>query len=273
MKALTGSYPELSKYIFQNNFGTTTIDFSNPEAVLHLNKALLKHHYQVDSWNIPEGYLCAPIPGRADYIHYLADFLAEEGIDAKNIKGLDIGVGANCIYPILGARIYNWKMTGCDISLTSVNAAKANVNANSSLKDLIEINHQPDPGHIFSGIVAPETYYDFSMCNPPFHSSEEEAKKKSLKKLKNLGISGTSLNFGGQANELWCNGGEALFLKRMIRESILFKTQIKWFTCLVSKKENLPKIYKQLNKLKALHKTMEMAQGNKKSRIIAWQFK
>lgn len=272
MEALTGSYPDLSRYIFQNDFGKTTIDFSNPEAVLHLNKALLKHHYQVANWNIPEDYLCAPIPGRADYIHYLADFLAEQGIDKKSIKGLDIGVGANCIYPILGARIYNWKMTGSDISLPSVNAAKSNVSANPILKDFIEIEHQPDPAHIFKGIVAPGTYFDFSMCNPPFHASEDEAKKSSLKKLKNLGISGTALNFGGQANELWCNGGEALFIKRMIRESLAFKTQIGWFTCLISKKENLPKIYKQLIKLKAAHKTIEMTQGNKKSRIIAWQF-
>lgn len=272
MVALTGSHPELSMFIFQNDFGKTTIDFSNPEAVLHLNKALLKHHYQVSNWNIPEDYLCAPIPGRADYIHYLADFLKEDGVIKKSIKGLDIGVGANCIYPILGARIYNWKMTGCDINLNSVIAANANVSANFGLKDFIQIIHQQDPAHIFKGIVATGTYFDFSMCNPPFHSSAEEAKKSNLKKLKNLGISGTALNFGGQGNELWCNGGEALFIKRMIRESLAFKTQIGWFTCLVSKKENLPKIYKQLIKLKAVYKTIEMNQGNKKSRIIAWKF-
>lgn len=272
MEALTGSYPELSRYIFGNDFGKTSIDFSDPEAVLHLNKALLKHHYQVANWNIPEDYLCAPIPGRADYIHYLADFLSEEGVGPKGIKGLDIGVGANCIYPILGARIYNWRMTGCDIGLTSVDAARENVRANPGLREFIEIKHQMDPAHIFKGIVAPGTYFDFSMCNPPFHASAEEAKKASLKKLKNLGISGTALNFGGQAPELWCNGGEALFIKRMIRESHAFKTQIGWFTCLVSKKENLPKIYKQLTKLKAAHRTIPMSQGNKKSRIIAWHF-
>ena len=273
IEALTGSYPELSNYIFQNEFGKTTLDFSNPEAVLHLNKALLKHHYQVANWNIPKDYLCPPIPGRADYIHHLADFLADKGIDTKSINVLDIGVGANCIYPILGARIYNWKMTGCDINLTSVNAAKANVTANPVLEGFIQIKHQPDHGHIFTGIVAPGDFFDLSMCNPPFHASAEDAKKGSLKKLKNLGINGTALNFGGQANELWCNGGEALFIKRMIRESQAFKRQIGWFTCLVSKQENLPKIYKQLIKLKAAHKTIEMTQGNKKSRIIAWQFR
>ena len=41
-----------------------------------LNRAILMHHYGVKSWDIPAGYLCPPIPGRADYIHSVADLLA-----------------------------------------------------------------------------------------------------------------------------------------------------------------------------------------------------
>ena len=58
----------------------------------------------------------------------------------------------------------------------------------------------------------------------------------------------------------------------MIKQSIEFKTQVGWFTCLVSKKDNLRKIYKQLNKLNATYKTIQMHQGNKQSRFIAWTF-
>jgi len=114
------------------------------------------------------------------------------------------------------------------------------------------------------------------MCNPPFHSSREEAVKGSLRKLKNLGgpthKKEFSLNFEGQANELWCNGGEALFIKRLIRDNALFKDQVKVFTSLVAKEDNLPKIEKQLKKAKANHHIIPMAQGNKKSRIITWWF-
>jgi len=111
------------------------------------------------------------------------------------------------------------------------------------------------------------------MCNPPFHASEKEANKGTKRKLQNLGLETNSkLNFGGQANELWCNGGEALFIKRMIKQSEEFKNQVTWFTCLVSKKENLRKIHKQLDKLKVTHKTVVMAQGNKQSRFVAWKF-
>lgn len=270
---LIETHPDLAAFVFVNQFGTRTIDFSDQLAVLHLNKALLKHHYNLTDWNIPENYLCPPIPGRADYIHHLADLLFEEKVDRNQIKGLDIGVGANCIYPLLGARIYNWKMLGIDINSTAVSAALANVNASPGLDDLIEIRHQKNNANIFKGIVKEGEYYDFSMCNPPFHSSEKEAVKANLQKLKNLGSSkDLSLNFGGQANELWCNGGEFLFLKRMIKESILFKEQIGWFTSLVSKRANLPGIYKLLNKFKADHKTIQMTHGNKKSRIIAWKF-
>lgn len=269
--ALTKAHRELSKFVFVNPYGNKSIDFANPDAVLQLNKALLKHHYQVKNWDIPKNYLCPPIPGRADYIHHIADLLAEDQ-PTKDIKGIDIGVGANAIYPILANRIYGWKMLGTDIEEHSVKIAKANIEANPELSSAIEIRHQQDRGSIFKGMIKEGEYYHFSMCNPPFHASEKEANNAALKKLKNLGKEKSRLNFGGQANELWCNGGEALFLKRMIKESVLYRSQVGWFTSLVSKKESLPKIYKQLKKLKATYRTLEMSQGNKKSRFIAWKF-
>lgn len=269
---LIKSHQQLAKYVFTNTYQAKTIDFSNSEAVLHLNKALLIHHYKLTDWNIPDGYLCPPIPGRADYIHHISDLLAEDNI-TTNIQGLDIGVGANCIYPILGCRIYNWKMVGSDINETAVKSAKANINATPDLKEHIDIRHQNDPSNIFKGIINDDDYYQFTMCNPPFHNSKEDSQKGTLRKLKNIGLEKTyDLNFGGQSNELWCNGGEALFIKRMIKQSVQFKNQVNWFTCLVSKKDNLIKIYKQLDKLKATHKTIIMAQGNKQSRFIAWKF-
>lgn len=271
-KALKEVNPELNPYVIQNKTGEWTINFANPEAVLQLNRAILNLHYQVENWDIPDNYLCPPIPGRADYIHHIADLLS---LDHKNgnISGLDIGTGANCIYPILANRIYGWEMTGTDIEKKSVEAAKKNVQGNRNLKDKITIRFQEDRGSIFKGVVGEGEYFNFSMCNPPFHSSEKEAKKAAEKKIRNLGLKqGNKLNFGGQSNELWCNGGEALFIKRMIKESVQFKNQVGWFTSLVSKKENLTKIYKQLNKLKAEYKTVEMNHGNKKSRFIAWKF-
>lgn len=67
----------LAHYVRLNEYGDASIDFSDPKAVKSLNQALLKQFYGVYTWDIPHQYLCPPIPGRADYIHYLADLLDE----------------------------------------------------------------------------------------------------------------------------------------------------------------------------------------------------
>lgn len=269
---LINVHEALEAFVFINTFGNSTIDFSDQKAVLELNRAILKHYYGLKDWSIPKDYLCPPIPGRVDYIHHLADILAKEEVTTK-IKGLDIGMGANCIYPILGAQVYDWYMVGADIDEKAVISAKNNIKINQQLSDTIEIRHQTNNANIFEGIIKNEEFFDFTMCNPPFHASQKEASKGTLRKLKNLGISeNIELNFGGQANELWCNGGEALFLKRMIKQSVTFAKQVGFFTSLVSKKEHLPKLEKQLNKLKATHTTIAMEQGNKRSRFIVWKF-
>lgn len=271
-KALIAAHSELSTFVFTNEHDTQTIDFADPKAVLALNKAILKHSYGLTDWNIPEGYLCPPIPGRADYIHHIADLLKKEGF-SKSIKGLDIGMGANCIYPILGAQICNWQMVGSDINTNAVLAAKANVGSNKQLSKTIEIRHQKNNANIFDGIIQPGEYFHFTMCNPPFYTSEKEAMQETKRKQKNLAFSADAKrNFGGQANELWCNGGEALFLKRMIKQSAGFKKQVGVFSSLVSKSEHLYKLLKLLKKLNAEYDTVKMQHGNKKTRILVWKF-
>ena len=271
-KALIEAHAALEQFVFTNAFGVQTIDFSLSEGVLALNKAILKSDYGLLDWNIPEGYLCPPIPGRVDYIHHIADLLKENGY-TKDIKGLDIGMGANCVYPILGAQIYGWQMVGCDIDAGAVEAAKVTLHANPQLSETVELRHQNDHANLFEGIINPQEYFHFTMCNPPFYASEKDALRHTRQKQKNLGnASHFKRNFAGAAHELWCNGGEALFLKRMIKQSVQFKKQVGVFTSLVSRSEHLPKIKKQLSKLKAVYKIIAMEHGNKKSRIVAWKF-
>lgn len=259
--------PLLKEFVFVNEHNTKTIDFSNALAVKALNKALLSHYYDIKHWDIPEGYLCPPIPNRVDYVHYIADIVHTK----EYCRGLDIGVGANCIYPLLATQIYKWNMVGADISKSSVAIAKQN--ATEAFTD-IEIRLQETPAHIFKGIIQSEEYFDFTMCNPPFYASAQDAQKANTQKNKKLHLSKTTdRNFGGVSNELWCNGGEALFVKRMIKQSVDFKDQVGVFTTLISKKENLPKLVKLLKKLAATHQIIDMQQGHKKSRILTWSFK
>ena len=279
-KQLCKSCPALSAFVSVNEYDTETINFSNPEAVKLLNRALLKHFYGVDGWDIPEGYLCPPIPGRADYIHYMADLLAESN-DGKipkgnKIKVLDIGVGANCVYPIIGSNVYGWAFAGADIDMIAVNSANEIIAKNPKLKAAIDIRRQANPNNIFKGIIKPGELFDLTICNPPFHKSLKEALAGTMKKWDNLGVSKAPKaisNFGGQGAELWCPGGEANFISHMIEQSAEAAKSCFWFSTLVSKKESLPGIYSKLNYHKAVEiKTINMAQGQKISRVVAWSF-
>jgi 23S rRNA (adenine1618-N6)-methyltransferase len=274
------SCPELANFVRLNNYNDNSIDFFNPEAVKLLNKALLKHYYGVDNWDIPENYLCPPIPGRADYIHYTADLLSSSdngNIPSGNhIRCLDIGVGANCVYPIIGNNEYGWSFTGSDIDPVSIESASKIIELNPLLKGKIELRMQHNPHDIFQGIIHNDEYFDLSICNPPFHASPEEAQHGTLRKLSNLKhkkITSAILNFSGQNHELWCEGGEEKFVQDMIQQSKLFAYSCFWFSTLISKQSNLKRSYKALEKSEAAQvKTIPMGQGNKTSRIIAWTF-
>ena len=272
---LIAAYADLAPFVRVNNYGDESIDFANPDAVMALNKALLIHFYGVTNWSVPQGFLCPPIPGRAEYIHHVAEALSIN--NASAIHCLDIGVGANCIYPIIGVVDYGWTFVGSDVEDASLKNAQHIIDENPDLNNKIELRKQSNQSNIFQGIIRPDDRFDLSICNPPFHRSQAEASAGSSRKSKNLGghkkNQAPVLNFGGQGNELWCEGGEIQFLQTMIRESVLFKTNCRWFTTLVSKQENLKSAYKNLKSVDAKEvKTIEMQLGNKMSRILAWRF-
>lgn len=271
--------PELKHYVFKNDYDTLTINFSIPKAVRLLNKALLLKYYNAKNWDIPEGNLCPPIPGRADYVHYLADLLAEDNGEIPTgtpVKGLDIGTGANLVYPLIANHSYGWEMLGTDINQGSLENAQKILESNPDLKENIQLKLQPDSDLIFKNIILSKDRFAFSMCNPPFHESKEDAILGNRRKSNNLRkkkVDKTNLNFSGNASELWCEGGEMAFIKKMINESVQFSSQVLWFTSLVSKKDNLHQLTTLLKNLKVPEfKIIDMTQGQKISRILAWTF-
>lgn len=247
------SSPDLAPFVFTNQFKSKTIDFANPKAVKQLNTALLKHDYGLDFWDIPENHLCPAIPGRVDYIHHLADLVSEKypkkAGNAVKIKCLDIGTGANCIYPILGVKEYNWNFVASETDSAVLNWAQNIIAQNTGLSEKIELRLQNNRENIFQGIIQKKERFDVTLCNPPFHGSEADARKATLRKQQNLKgtkISDSVLNFGGAQNELWVEGGETAFILKMIKESTGFKHSSRWFTTLVSKKSALRAIFREL---------------------------
>lgn len=272
---LVAQTPELGAFTTSNPVGQTTIDFKDVSAVRMLNRALLKTHYNVDFWDIPAGYLCPPIPGRVDYIHYLADLLASNNNQdvplGQNIKALDIGTGASLVYPLTGQSEYGWHFTGVDIDVGALRSARQICELNNLD---ITLRRQHEPKNIFRDVIKLKDRFHLTMCNPPFHASMEKANKGTQRKWASLGQGKSNkLNFGGQNAELWCPGGEIKFIARMIEQSMEFSDQCLWFTSLVSKKDNLRPLHRILGRAKvADYKVVEMAQGQKTSRFIAWTF-
>ena len=298
--ALTRALPELAKHTITNPKGESTINFSDHQAVRVLNQALLAQFYGVKFWDIPDGYLCPPIPGRADYIHYVADLLAQTThVNADNtpptgkqIHALDIGTGASAIYPIIGSQSYGWRFTASDIDPISVNTAALICETNQKLKGAVKVKLQPNPKQFFAGIIGRQDYFDVVICNPPFHASMAEALESNSRKQHNLqrhrgnneneqvsrsstksGNAAQNLNFGGQHKELWSTGGEIAFLTNMIKESQKFAEHVGWFTSLVSKSENVKPLQLLLKQLDvAQMRIIEMSQGQKSTRVLAWRF-
>jgi 23S rRNA (adenine1618-N6)-methyltransferase len=279
-KELTSTFPELTPFVRLNDYQDESIDFSNPDAVMMLNKALLKHYYGINSWNLPAGYLCPPVPGRADYIHHIADLLGSCNNkiipEGPKIKCLDIGVGANCIYPIIGNKEYGWSFVGSDIEPAAISSAHTIALDNVSLNGKVDLRLQLHANDIFRDIIQKDEQFDLTMCNPPFHASLQDAQSGTLRKLSNLNnkrIAKPQLNFGGVNTELWCEGGEEKFVQKMVNDSKQFSSSCFWFSTLISKSSNLKSVYTALTHAKAIEvKTIPMSHGNKTSRIVAWTF-
>lgn len=279
-KLLIESSPGLAQYVKLNEYRDESVDFFNPDAVKALNTALLKHYYGIENWNIPPEYLCPPIPGRADYLHHIADLLGSANNGkiplGGKIRCLDTGTGANLVYPIIGTKEYGWSFTGSETDPVALASANKIIESNPTLHGHIELRLQNNARDIFHGVIKKNEIFDLTICNPPFHASLEEAQAGTIRKLKNLhqkNISKPVLNFGGNQNELWTKGGEKRFVGVMIRESQQFANSCFWFSSLIAKESSLDSIYNALERAEVMDvKTIPMGQGNKTSRIVAWTY-
>ncbi len=285
LKRLSRVTPALQPFLVRTPAGDTSVDFSNPRAVRFLNQALLKADYGIAHWEIPESYLCPPVPGRADYVHGLADLLAGDRDGdiprGDDVRLFDLGTGANVIYPLLGHTEYGWHFVGSDIDETALRIAESIVRGNQ-LGSAIEVRPQTLRGHLFHGVLRPGDRYAATLCNPPFHASAAEANRSGRDKRRNLAARSDGpprasrklpLNFSGRDGELWCQGGESRFVRKMIRESVDFGSQVLWFSSLISKSAHLPGLRAELRKAGAVEiREVAMAQGNKQSRFLAWSF-
>nr|XP_043613804.1 RNA N6-adenosine-methyltransferase mettl16 isoform X2 [Erigeron canadensis]XP_043613806.1 RNA N6-adenosine-methyltransferase mettl16 isoform X2 [Erigeron canadensis]XP_043613807.1 RNA N6-adenosine-methyltransferase mettl16 isoform X2 [Erigeron canadensis]XP_043613808.1 RNA N6-adenosine-methyltransferase mettl16 isoform X2 [Erigeron canadensis] len=300
---LASLYPSFGSYVFYSRDGKPKIDWKDFNATRELTRVLLLHHHSV-TWWIPDGQLCPTVPNRSNYIHWIEDLLSSNIIpntrqDNSLVKGLDIGTGANCIYPLLGASLLGWSFVGTDVTDVALEWADWNVKNNPHISELIEIrkvdfeqelthqhtnsiesstditgntehpkqasfgnsNKSYNGPPILLDVVKEGEKFDFCMCNPPFFETMEES-----------GLN-PNTSCGGTPAEMVCPGGEQAFVSRMIQDSIQLKQSFRWYTSMVGKKSSLKSLTSKLREAGVtVVKTTEFVQGQTCRWGIAWSF-
>ena len=293
-----------------------TLDFASWDATVALNAALLADAYDVRGWSIPRGYLCPAVANRANYVHWIEDLLEQSRPAALGsatrgpaIRGLDVGVGANCVYPLIGAARNGWSFVGTDVTDAALEAARRNADANPRLAPLIEIRdarirgeseanlpraEEGDPAPIFARVRADEDRDAerdrLDAARDAAASSSSTTKKK---KIETRGFAFTMCNppffeseadakgnagtdFGGVASEMACAGGELAFVSRILAESSASADARRfahWYTTMCGKKETVKRLRAMLRTrgAKAVRETT-FYQGKTRRWGVAWSF-
>ena len=181
----------LNKCLLRWGYGIQYWDFSGEEFLFNTTTSENIFGYK-NECSFPcysDDFLCAPVPGRCDYVHHVADLISRKSNDingSQPVRCFDIGVGANCIYPIIGVGEYKWKFTGSEIDEVALQNAQTIIDRNALLHGMVELRLQKDTRKVFHNVIQNNDSFHVSICNPPFHISAEVALAGTERKWRNL---------------------------------------------------------------------------------------
>ncbi|KRY38751.1 Methyltransferase-like protein 16 [Trichinella spiralis] len=166
-------YPDFRQHCAIDIYGKVNFNFKNPDAIRALTNVLLKKDFGL-SIEIPPDSLVPRIPGRLNYIHWLQDLAASHFPD-ESVRCIDIGSGASCIYPLLGAKVCGWKFIAVEKLPDAIECARKNVMKNN-LQNLISVVEVDGPINLYNVVeqLGAEMICSFCMCNPPFFDSQRK---------------------------------------------------------------------------------------------------
>ncbi|XP_010251658.1 PREDICTED: methyltransferase-like protein 16 homolog isoform X2 [Nelumbo nucifera] len=313
-RLLASLYPSFESFVFYSHDGRPRIDWTDFNATRELTRVLLDHDHGVKWW-IPDGQLCPTVPNRSNYIHWIEDLLSSEIIAKTNtsqdkVRGFDIGTGANCIYPLLGASLLGWSFVGTDVTDVALEWARQNVRNNPHISELIEIRKSGDAGQ---SLLTEETCSGQMVSGEPDPGLGDILSEKSESLTSNPVVSdimkeyhgppvlfgvvkdGESFDFcmcnppffesmeeaglnpktscGGTAQEMVCPGGERAFISQIIEDSVILKQSFRWYTSMIGRKSNLKVLVSKLREVGVtIVKTTEFVQGKTCRWGLAWSF-
>ncbi|GAB7358999.1 hypothetical protein MBLNU230_g5072t1 [Neophaeotheca triangularis] len=215
---------------------TNKIDFQDPEANKQITKTLLKYDFDITA-EFPDDRLCPPVPSRWNYVHWAQELLDTTRDDYKDVAdrtrkvvGLDIGTGASAILPLLacGSRPA-WHMYATDIDAKSLEHARKNVALNK-LEDSITVTLTNTDDKIIPLDKLGVEQLDIVLFNPPFFVDRADMEAGYKNK-----VMPASTICTGSDNEMIAKGGDLGFGLRMLEESKVLKTKVKWYTLFMGK--------------------------------------
>ncbi|KAM9171035.1 RNA N(6)-adenosine-methyltransferase METTL16 [Pangshura tecta] len=267
---LASRYPAFRQHVQTSLSGRASLNFKDPEAVRALTCTLLKEDFGL-TIDIPLERLIPTVPLRLNYIHWVEDLIGHQDGDKQALRrGIDIGTGASCIYPLLGATLNGWYFLATEVDDMCFNYAKKNVEQNN-LSDLIKVVKVPQKTLLMDALKEEsEIIYDFCMCNPPFFANQLEAKGVNSRNPRRPPPS--SVNTGG-ITEIMAEGGELEFVKRIIHDSLQLKKRLRWYSCMLGKKCSLAPLKEEL-RIQGVPKVThtEFCQGRTMRWALAWSF-
>lgn len=234
-----------------------------------LTRGLLHSYFDLRLPHLPSHHLCPPVPNRFFYLHWiqtcLLPSLKQGRIESTPISpqthcGMDLGVGATCIYPLLAVKAFRCNMVGTDIDADALSTAQANVEANQ-LQDKIklfkvapsssQLPSSPPGGPLTRALQAwnpqqRQQRLDFVMTNPPFYDPSEEA---TTNPRAGDGRARTAMT----SSEGIYPHGEVGFVLDMIADSLrgndANRMSSLWYSCMLGKKTSFVKLRKLLTHL------------------------
>jgi len=267
---LAEGYPALKPHLIRNAAGVT-IDFHDISAQRCLTQALLHRDFGLDL-TVPDDRLCPPVPNRLNYILWIEDimnYISTDNRQGTTLMGLDIGTGASAIYPLLGCKLKQlWQYIATDIDAHSLEYAQANIKLNGLEQRIKTLQVLPQGPILPPDVFDIRPQIDFAMCNPPFYSDREEVLRSA--EAKELGPNAVCT---GADTEMITPGGEIAFVGRIVKESIVLKTQCRWYSSMLGKLSSLQVVVALLREEKVDNYAItEFVQGKTRRWAIAWSF-
>ncbi|RMY69489.1 hypothetical protein D0863_06422 [Hortaea werneckii] len=252
------------------------VDFQDPKVVKQLTNSLLKHDFGLEL-QLPDDRLCPLVPVRWNYIRWIQELLdttsdtySDRYDPEREVKGLDIGVGASCIYGLLASKTRpKWRMAGIDIDAHSLKHARVNVESNNLADRIHLVQTDLNDPLIPLKQMQCETL-DFVMTNPPFYDSMQDMQSSYTNKH-----APPSAICTGSENEMICPGGDVGFVTRIFDESLQIRDRVQWYTAMLGKMSSLQRIVSKLkeNGVSNFAVTCLQAGHRTKRWAVAWSFR